>query len=117
MNIHRRLLLGLVALPLATAAGPVRGKRDKKDKEVDKKAQKLRDQQEASAALQRGEILPLAGILDRIAQQVPGDVLEIELEREKTGFVYEIRVLTPEGRVRKLKADARDGRVLKLEHD
>jgi uncharacterized membrane protein YkoI len=68
-------------------------------------------------ALQRGEVLPLVKILAIANQQVPGDVIEVELEDEKSALVYEIKILTGTGRVREVKIDARTGQVLKIEDD
>lgn len=69
------------------------------------------------SALQRGEVLSLTKILAIAEQQVPGDVIEVELEDEHRALVYEIKILTPTGRVREIKIDARTGVVLKIEDD
>ena len=68
-------------------------------------------------ALQRGEALPLARILAIAQQAVPGDVIEVELERKRGALVYEIKVLTDTGRVREVKIDARTGTVQKIEDE
>lgn len=75
------------------------------------------DHIEARELLQRGEIVPLARILDVVQQRVPGDVIEVELEREDGRWEYKVKVLTPTGRVRKLYLDARNGAVLKIKDD
>jgi uncharacterized membrane protein YkoI len=69
------------------------------------------------AALQRGEVLPLARILAIAQQKVPGDVIEVELESKRAALIYEIKVLTESGRVREVKIDARKGTVLSVEDD
>ena len=69
------------------------------------------------AALQRGEVLPLARILAIAQEKVPGDVIEVELESKHAALVYEIKVLTQSGRVREVKIDARSGTVLSVEDD
>jgi uncharacterized membrane protein YkoI len=69
------------------------------------------------AALQRGEVLPLARILAIAQEKVPGDVIEVELENKRGALVYEIKVLTESGRVREIKIDARQGTILKIEDD
>ncbi len=69
------------------------------------------------AALQRGEVLPLARILAIAQQAVAGDVIEVELESKKSALIYEIKVLTGSGRVREVKIDARNGTVLTVEDD
>lgn len=75
------------------------------------------DHIEARALLQRGEILPLNRILSIVQQRVPGDVIEVELDRDKHGWEYEVKVLTASGRVRKVKLNARDGTVRKVKDD
>ncbi|KAF1695534.1 PepSY domain-containing protein [Pseudoxanthomonas daejeonensis] len=75
------------------------------------------DHIEARELLQRGEILPLARILTVVQQRVPGDVIEVELEREDGRWEYKVKVLTPTGLVRKLYLDARNGAVLKIKDD
>ena len=71
----------------------------------------------AREALRRGEILPLARILPIVAARVPGDVIEVELERKDDRWRYEIKVLTSTGRVREVKLNARDGAILEIEDD
>jgi uncharacterized membrane protein YkoI len=60
-----------------------------------------------------GEVLPLAELLRRLQPAWPGDVLELELEREDGRWVYEIKLLQPGGQVVKLDVDARTAAVLK----
>jgi uncharacterized membrane protein YkoI len=76
-----------------------------------------REHEEMRAALQRGEVLPLTRILAIAQEQVPGDIIETELESKRGALVYEIKVLTQSGRVREIKIDARNGKVLKIEDD
>lgn len=75
------------------------------------------DHVEARALLQRGEILPLAKILEAAQRRVPGDVIEVDLEREDGGWEYDVKVLTPTGLVRKITLDARSGAVVKIKDD
>jgi uncharacterized membrane protein YkoI len=105
----RRLPRALSALVLlaAVATGPaaIAGKHDG------------HGHTEARELLRRGEILPLAAILQVAAKHVPGDVIEVELEHEDEGWEYDVKVLTPAGQVRKLTIDARHGKVLKIKDD
>ena len=71
------------------------------------------DHDRARAALQAGEILPLATVLQRVAAEHPGQVLEVELEREGARWVYEIKLLQAGGGLLKLEVDAASARVLK----
>jgi uncharacterized membrane protein YkoI len=73
------------------------------------------DQDTARAALQRGEVMPIARILELVGQHLPGDVVEVELDTRKGRLTYEIKVLTPQGRVRELVLDARTGAYIAIE--
>ena len=70
------------------------------------------DQDQARAALQAGEVMPLMVLLERLQRSHPGQVLEVELEREDGRWIYELRLLQPDGRLLKLEVDARSGEVL-----
>jgi len=72
------------------------------------------DHERARAALQAGEVLPLATVLERLQRSHPGQVLEVELEREHGRWVYEIKLLQADGRLLKLALDARSAELLKL---
>ena len=67
------------------------------------------DHDRARRALEAGEILPLKTVLERLAHDVPGQVIEVELERSGERWIYEIKLLRPGGSLVKLKVDARDG--------
>jgi len=75
------------------------------------------DHLEARELLQRGEIVALARILEVVKRRVPGDVIEVELERDDGVWEYEVKVLTPTGRVRKVQLGARNAAVLKIKDD
>jgi hypothetical protein len=70
----------------------------------------------ARQALEAGEVLPLRAILDRVEREYPGQVIDVELEREhdnkRERWVYEVKVLRSGGTLVKLKVDARDGTIL-----
>ena len=83
----------------------------------DERGRHAREHEEIRAAMQRGEVLPLARILAIAQEKVPGDVIEVELESKRGALVYEIKVLAQSGRVREIKIDARKGTVLKIEDD
>lgn len=77
------------------------------------------DHDYAREALRRGEILPLTRILPIVQQRVPGNVIEIELDDHDEGrrIEYEIKVLTPAGRVIEVKINARTGQIREIEED
>lgn len=72
------------------------------------------DQDAARAAVQAGEVMPLLTLLERLQRSHPGQVLEVELERDGGRWIYELRLLQPDGRLLKLELDARSGEVLEI---
>ncbi len=70
------------------------------------------DQDRALQAVQNGEILPLRTVLERLEKELPGQVLEVELERKQALWVYEVKLLQRDGRRVKLLLDARDASIL-----
>ncbi|MGB5833071.1 MAG: PepSY domain-containing protein [Thiohalocapsa sp.] len=75
------------------------------------------DHDRALAALERGEVRPMSEILTAVGGEVPGDVVEVELEREHGRWMYELKVLAPDGRVLEVLVDAATAEVLGLESD
>jgi uncharacterized membrane protein YkoI len=59
----------------------------------------------------------LSEILAIVRRVEPGEVIEVELEQDHGRLAYEIEVLTPRGRVRKVTLDARTGAVLETEDE
>ncbi|MFP5461572.1 MAG: PepSY domain-containing protein [Gammaproteobacteria bacterium] len=70
------------------------------------------DMDKARAALVAGEIQPLPKILESVARKHPGDVMEVELERERGRWIYEIKILQSDGKLLKLDVDAKDAAVI-----
>lgn len=102
MKPHRTILpqLGLAAL-LAFAGMQTTWASDDHDHDV------------ARRAREAGEVLPLKSVLERVERQYPGQVMEVELEREGGRWVYEIKLLRAGGALLKLEVDARDGTLLR----
>ena len=59
-----------------------------------------------------GKILPIDDILARARAAQPGQVVEVELDREDGRFVYEVKLIDDSDRVHKLELDAASGEVL-----
>lgn len=76
-----------------------------------------RSHDRARRAAEAGEILSIAEIYERARRAQPGRVLEAELERAKGRWIYELKILDPEGRLYELKLDAATGKILKREED
>jgi len=71
------------------------------------------DHERARAAVQAGEVQPLSTLLEALQLSHPGQVLEVELERESGRWIYEIKLLQADGQLLKLELDARTAQVLK----
>ncbi|NUB24829.1 PepSY domain-containing protein [Azospirillum brasilense] len=103
MNAVRTALLSLIlftaALPGATL--PAHADDD-------------RDHERAREAFRSGRALPLEAIVARAQADFPGDILDVEFEDEDGQIVYEIKTITAEGRVLKLKYDAATGDLLRV---
>jgi len=79
-----------------------------------------KDQDRARAAMLRGEVEPLPKALIAVEKHFKGDVIEVELEEEDKfslgpTLVYEIKLLTPEGNVLKLKVHAKTLEILDVD--
>ena len=66
------------------------------------------DHERARQAVEAGEVLPLRTILDRVEREYPGQIMEVELDREKGEWIYEIKLLRKGGALMKLKIQARE---------
>lgn len=71
------------------------------------------DHERARRAVEAGQILPLRDVLGRLERSHPGRVLEVELERDDGLWIYEVKLLQADGRLLKLKLDAKTAAVLK----
>lgn len=83
-----------------------------------------RDRERAERLQAAGEVLPLQDVLNRVSKDYPGQVLKVEFEEEsgrddcadesscRERWIYEFKILQDEGRLVKIKADARTAQVL-----
>lgn len=71
--------------------------------------------EEARRLTESGAILPLEELLPAIQAQQPGRILELELERDRGRYLYEIEMLDEQGAVREFKVDAATGEILERE--
>lgn len=95
---HRRLPAVLIAV-VALVLPPAWADRD--------------DHERARQAVTAGEVLPLRTVLERLERDHPGQVLEVELDREDGRWVYEIKLLQTNGQLLKLEIDARTAETLR----
>lgn len=74
-----------------------------------------RSQDCALDAFKNGEIKPLTDVLAAARAQIPGEVVKIELDREDGLWIYEIKILTPSGKRRKIEINASTLAITKME--
>lgn len=75
------------------------------------------DHDRAREALERGEILPLRQILDAAQTHHPGEIIEVELERDDGRWIYELKLLGEQGLLLEMELDAATGALIELERD
>jgi uncharacterized membrane protein YkoI len=75
------------------------------------------DHERARALLEQGKILSLTEIMKQADSQVPGKILEVELEEKGDMVVYEVEFLSEHGVVMEMLIDARTGRLISVKED
>ncbi|MEC8823353.1 MAG: PepSY domain-containing protein [Pseudomonadota bacterium] len=65
--------------------------------------------------VEAGRIKPLSEILDSLARDWRGDVIDVDIEKDDGEILYEIELLGPEGQVVEFEINARTGEVLEIE--
>lgn len=75
------------------------------------------DHEDARAAVERGEARPLADILPIVRDALGGEVVGVDFEKSRHGWIYEFKVITPDGQRHEVYVGALDGRVLKRKTD
>lgn len=75
------------------------------------------DHDRARRAVEEGDVLPLARILDILRGELGGELVDVEFEEKEGRFVYELKVVTPSGRLTEIDVDAANAKVLKREDD
>jgi uncharacterized membrane protein YkoI len=96
----------LLALTLAFAGGGYvvaddDGEHDERD-----------DHDLARRALEQGDVRPLAEILAEVGGRIDGDLVGVEFDRINGRYVYELKVITPSGRLREISVDAKTAEIL-----
>jgi uncharacterized membrane protein YkoI len=76
-------------------------------------AQDRRDHERARAALEAGQIRPLSELLSEVERRYRGRVIEADLDRDDGQWLYEFKILPPNGRVFRVELDAQTGQVIR----
>lgn len=71
-----------------------------------------RSQNRARDAVRRGEILSLEQVAARVQSRYPGRLLDVRLDESRGSPVYHLKMLTRDGRVLRIAADARTAQIL-----
>ncbi len=72
----------------------------------------ITDGDRALGALERGEVLPLAQVMSQLEGRIHGEISRIELEKEDGIWVYEFKVISPQGRMIEVHVDAKTGKLV-----
>ena len=115
---RKRIFLHLVAAFLFSWAVLVAATVQAAEPRVDQRVDHGVDHDRARAAVQSGEIMALQDILTRVHKRHQGRVLEVVLRDQEEGlhgWVYEIRMFTPEDAFLVLRVDAGTATILKIE--
>ena len=75
------------------------------------------DHETAHRLSEAGEILALEKILEHAQQHQPGRVLEVEFEKKRGQYIYEIEILNTDGIVWELELDAQTGQLLERKQE
>jgi uncharacterized membrane protein YkoI len=67
------------------------------------------DQEAARAAVRRGVAAPFADILRKARPHIQGEIVGQKLEQHRGVWLYEFRVIAPDGHMHYLHFGARDG--------
>ena len=65
--------------------------------------------------VRRGDVVSLESILDWLEAHYIGEVLEVEVEREKGAVEYEIKMLGPQNQVVEFEFDGHSGQLMSIE--
>jgi uncharacterized membrane protein YkoI len=95
----RRRLLPLLAVSTVLAAPAA--------------AQDRRDHERARAALEAGQIRPLSELLAEVERRFRGRVIEAELQLDDSQWIYDIKILPPNGRLFTVELDAATGALIR----
>lgn len=71
----------------------------------------------AHRAVVRGDILPVATILQHLQRQLPGEIIDMEFEYEDGIPVYEFKVIDQRGRLIEVYVNAQTGDLLEMEEE
>ncbi len=72
---------------------------------------------ELARQVREGRILPLAVLKELVLRRIPGELINVSVEREDERLVYEFRVLRSGGQVTEVEVDAAVGKIVEIENE
>jgi uncharacterized membrane protein YkoI len=70
---------------------------------------------QARRAFQQGQIRSLSDLMAELRPELGGEIIEVELKKERGTYYYKFKVLDPNGRLGELSVDAATGKVVERE--
>lgn len=71
----------------------------------------------ARRALERGEIMPVGKVIAILHSKVQGEIVATEYEHEFGHWVYQFKVIDPQGHLRKIHINAASGEMIEGKHN
>ncbi|NVN88473.1 MAG: PepSY domain-containing protein [Rhodopseudomonas sp.] len=110
-SLHLAFGLWLVAAPLHAGGAWADSREehdysDRHDRHVERS-----DHDAVRAAVERGQIKPLAELLAMVKDKLPGEITGVEIERQHDRWLYEFRVIDKAGRLLEVYVDANSGDI------
>jgi uncharacterized membrane protein YkoI len=72
-------------------------------------------QEAVSEAVRRGEIKPLADVLQTVRPKLPGEIVGVEVEFKDGAWIYEFRAIDAHGRMFDVYVGAATADIIKIE--
>lgn len=72
------------------------------------------DQKRAKDAVKNGSARPLPEILNAVSSQYPGKVIDVRLNRRSDALMYDVKVITLEGKLIHVRVDAASARIVSI---
>jgi uncharacterized membrane protein YkoI len=67
--------------------------------------------------VKQGRIRPLAVLKAQVLEKLPGELIEVRIDRDDGRIIYEFRILRDSGRVTEVEVEAATGRIVEVEND
>lgn len=109
LSVFALLLLGLPLMP-----GPARADDERSHAAGD---DDLPSHDDLSRLVQEGRIYPLAILKAKVLAKMPGELIDVRVERDDGVIIYEFRILRDSGRVTEVEVEAASGRIVEIENE